>query len=157
METVHDSRINVAQEGGFVVRLILQGTGASEVLSQDASLVGDIYYELNFLDFDIPVDIQIPPECATPEDTSDLGFPIPEDATNIVQLGGLISFSTGMGVLEAGEFYKTEMAAAGCTGVDESGGAEGLILTFSGCPDGNAQIAIVPEGGGSNVSIIPLP
>jgi hypothetical protein len=151
VETLENGRLNVAKDGGFVVRLILDGTGYSEVLSNDASLLGEIYYELNNLDFGQPVDIQPPAACTAPS----VDYPIPEDAANINDFGGFITFTTGLGVLEAADFYKTEMPKIGCTGVEEFGGAEGLVLTFTGCPEGTVQVAITPEGEGSSVSILP--
>jgi hypothetical protein len=63
VETIDDSRIYIARDGGYVVRLFIDGTGRVSVLSGDPSLSGDVYYELNYLDFDTPVDIQIPPGC----------------------------------------------------------------------------------------------
>jgi hypothetical protein len=55
--------IYLAADGGYVVRIIMQGTGASTLLnSVDGD--GDIYYELNYLDFNTPVDITIPTGCA---------------------------------------------------------------------------------------------
>jgi hypothetical protein len=63
VETINESRIYVARDGGHVVRLFIDGTGRVSVLSGDPSLSGDVYYELNYLDFDTPVDIQIPPGC----------------------------------------------------------------------------------------------
>lgn len=63
VETINESRIYIAKDGGYVVRLFIDGTGRVSVLSGDPSLLGDVYYELNYLDFDTPVDIQIPPGC----------------------------------------------------------------------------------------------
>jgi hypothetical protein len=54
--------IYLAQEGNYVVRLVMQGVGASNLLN---GIDGDgvIYYELNYFDFDQPVTITVPAGC----------------------------------------------------------------------------------------------
>lgn len=55
--------IYLAADGGYIVRVVMQGTGSSTLLnSVDGD--GDIYYELNYLDFNVPVEVAIPTGCA---------------------------------------------------------------------------------------------
>jgi hypothetical protein len=54
--------IYLAADGDYVVRVVMQGTGSSNLLNGiDGD--GDIYYELNYLDFDVAVEISAPTGC----------------------------------------------------------------------------------------------
>jgi hypothetical protein len=156
VENLSKGRLNLAVEGGFLVRLILVGSGRNEALSMDPDLVGDVYYELNFLDFNQPVDIQVPKSCQA-EGGADSGFPLPQDASQINQFAGILSFQTELSMAEAADFYQTEMQALGCSPAQEMGSAEGLILAFDDCPDGGAQVVLAPEGDHTLVTILKMP
>lgn len=55
--------IYLAADGGYVVRVVMEGVGGSTLLN-GVDGDGDIYYELNYLDFDVPVEITVPAGCA---------------------------------------------------------------------------------------------
>jgi len=157
VEEIENGVLNVAKEGGYVVRLILEGSGKNEFLSRDPNLTGHIYYELNFSDFNQPVDIQIPRSCAGGEDAG-YPIPLPEDAQDITQFGTLLTFTTGLSVEATAEFFQTELTALGCSEGLVSGSAEeGLIIFYENCPDGNPQLTIEPSGETTSVTVIMLP
>lgn len=53
--------LNVSQEGNYVVRLILEGSGESELLAP--GVTGDLYYELNLIPQETPFEITVPDNC----------------------------------------------------------------------------------------------
>jgi len=140
--------IYLAQEGNYVVRLVMQGVGASNLLN---GIDGDgaIYYELNYFDFDQPVAISVPAGCS---DDAAANYPILPDATEQNAIGGFITYRTGVSFAEAVAFYKTEMAAAGWTLSQELGAEPALNLLFAQNGE-QVGITIVSEGQGLIISI----
>ena len=61
--TAVNGDIFLAVDGGFVVRIVMTGRGSSNLLN-GVDGDGDINYELNYLDFDVPVGITVPTGCA---------------------------------------------------------------------------------------------
>lgn len=53
--------LNVAEDGNYVVRLILEGSGESELLAPGVE--GDLYYELNLTPSETPFEITLPENC----------------------------------------------------------------------------------------------
>jgi hypothetical protein len=112
MEEIYDGRINIAKNGGYVVRLWIEGLGQSEVLSSSDKIDGDIYYELNFFDFNVPVEIKPPTVCPLEVEVSS-DFPIMSDAFEYAAFPGLISYKSYLTFDEVVEFYRTEMENLG--------------------------------------------
>jgi len=127
MKEIYDGRIYIAKEGGFVVRLWIEGLGQSELLSGSTVLDGDIYYDLNFFDFNIPLEIVPLAECPA-EVTSD--YPIMDDAFELSTFPGLTSYQTYYSFDEVVAFYKVEMEALGWAVTDEFVSSPAAILTF---------------------------
>ena len=139
--------IYLAAEGGYVVRIVMQGVGSSNLLNSiDGD--GDIYYELNYLDFDSPVVITVPDGCGD----AAADYPILADATEQNAIAGFISYRTGTSFAEAVAFYKTEMAAAGWTLTQETGVEPVLSLIFSQNGE-QVEVFIVSDNQGVIISI----
>lgn len=156
VQELDQARLYIAKDGGFIVRLLIDGKGTTEVLSGDTTLVGQVHYQLDYYDFDEPVEIQAPEQCAQ---TGDLEYPIPDDAQNVTNFAGIISFSTGLSMNDTADFYETEMAALGCSEPEKLSSETGVILTYDDCPNGPVQIIISPDadGAGSSVTIFAQP
>ena len=110
-----EGRLYIAKDGNYVVRLIMNGFGSSEVLSGDPNLEGDINYELNFIESLEPITLSPPEDCTSvnPETST---YPLLEDAYDIFSMGPEITtYETNTSFEEAVEFYKTEMTANGWT------------------------------------------
>ncbi len=133
-----DGHLYVAPEG-HVVRLVIDGVGMSAVLTGGLDLTGDIHYELNYFDFDAPVDISPPPECE--ELTSE--FPMLEDAFNISSFTGLLTYSTNAEFDAVVDFYKGEMAADGWSLAQEFIFAPAATLSFN--RDGSTALVTIGE------------
>ncbi len=155
VETIDESRIYIAREGGFVLRLTIDGTGRVSVLSGDPSLLGDVYYELNYSHFGVPVDVQIPPGC--PGGVAEAEYPVPQDAVKLTTIAGVTTFESQSLVDDVATFYKTEMPALGCGEAQESGSGQTLTLTFA-CPAGAITVLLSPiEPAGTSAVIHKVP
>lgn len=139
-----DGRIYLARDGGYVVRVLIAGRGVNEGLSQDAALEGDISYELNFYDFDLPITVAIPEGCAdTGQDTA---VPIPDDASEITQFGDILSFSTGLSLEATADFYENEMPDYGCSEPEVVGDGSSMVsMNFNNCEFGSVQIILTVD------------
>jgi hypothetical protein len=150
-------RLYIAQDGGYVVRMVLDGRGQNTILSDAPDLIGDVHYEINYFGQNQPVDIAPPANCA--EDTgggvvSNGDYPIPEGATDLVAITGITTFSSAQTVEDLAEFYKTEMVAAGWTAGEEISlpGLVTLIFTKDG-KTATITITADPSTGKTQVAI----
>jgi len=156
VRSISNGELHVARDGSYTVRLLLEGRGVNVLLSNNPVLEGDVFYELNFYDFDAPVTIEVPAACAAPEETS-LDIPLPEDATNVAQVSpDFITYTTGESVEDVMEFYETEMLAHGCT-LQSSNGSNATgtaTMAFEDCDFGSVQIIILAES--SDVTLVTI-
>ena len=130
------------------MRVVLIGQGVNEGLSQDAALEGEIYYEINFYDFNAPVSFEIPGSC-TEVGSEDNAIPLPEDASDISQFGEIINFSTSLSLSETETFYTNEMPSYGCTDPEVVGDGSSMVsMNFSNCEFGSIQIILTLEDEG---------
>lgn len=152
---VTDGTIYLARDGGYVVRLELNGTGPSEMLSGDADLVGRLAYSLDYYDFNQPLQIVPPAGCEqiTPEAVPE--YPVTADAYQLSSTFGIVSYKSDLPLEEVAQFYRDEMAAAGWTLTDEFSGGPAVLMTFSG-EAGTVQVTLgFDEASGSvDVGII---
>jgi hypothetical protein len=149
VRSIEQGRLYVAQPGGYVVRVLLEGRGTSDVLTGNPNLEGDVHYQLDFLDFDQPVDIAIPPQCAS---AAQADFPVLNDAFEVTSGGGLYSYKSNHTFDEAVAFYRAEMVAAGWTaGVESVAAPTGLMLFNRGAEQ--ATVTIQQVEGGITVAI----
>ena len=142
--------VYMAQEGGYILRLEINGSGTSEMLSGVPDQVGDITYELNYYDFDQPLDIVPPEGCA--QDMAELTFPVTEDAYQLSQVLGITSYKTDLPLEEVIQFYRDEMAANGWTLVEEFIAGPVALLSFSS-DSGAAQITISQDEASGTVDV----
>ena len=149
-ESLEDGKLYIAQDTLTVVRGVLDGTGVSEVLSQDPNLVGDIYYEINFFDFDAPVDVVVPAGCADGAESEESVFPMTEDASEITQFADeILTYITALSVSDAADFYEDQMPALGCgEATTQSQGEDSITMLFPDCETGDVTVLIFSEGEG---------
>ena len=142
---LQEGTLHIARNGGYVVRLVLAGIGVNQGLSQDASLEGDVYYELNFYDFDQPVSINVPEGCAG---SSSAGpeVPMPEDAYEVAQFGDILTFATTLSLEDVADFYEDTMPSYNCSEPVVVGDGSSMIsMQYNGCDFGDVQIMLVLE------------
>jgi len=147
---VEQGSIFVARQGGYVVRVVIEGTGYSEVLSGDPTLEGQISYELDFTPSDQPIEI-LPPEGCAGADDSD--YPVLDDAFDITSVVGLYSYYTNYSFDDVVSFYKTQMAAAGWALSDELLASPVGMLAFTRA-DEQVQVLISGDPGTGVLNVI---
>ncbi|MEX2143983.1 MAG: hypothetical protein WD740_05255 [Anaerolineales bacterium] len=125
---ITNGAIYVAKDGGYVVRMLLEGRGVSSLLAGDETLEGDILYQLDFTPVPSVGEITLPEGCVGATESD---FPMLPDASNTASFAGFLSYSTASELTAASDFYKSEMAAAGWTLTDESLIANFVTLRFS--------------------------
>ena len=62
-ESFTEAYVDIAREGGHLVRLVLIGTGLNNTFTVDQSEPRDIVFELNFLEFDTITEFTTPEGC----------------------------------------------------------------------------------------------
>jgi hypothetical protein len=62
-ETLTEAYVDIAREGGFLVRLVLSGTGYNNTFTVDQSEPRDIEFELDFSEFDTITEFTTPESC----------------------------------------------------------------------------------------------
>ena len=152
VEEITGGAVFVAKLGGYLVRLEMAGRGTSEMLSGDPALVGDVTYLLNYFDFDQPVTIAPPEECAAQAGGGTSEFPMVEDATEVFAMAGLTSYTSKLDFEAVLQFYKDQMPQAGWTLAEEFvAGPLGLLTFTSG--DRSAQVTVTYDQGSDQVSV----
>lgn len=143
VQELSSGSIYVAKEGGYVVRLVLEGVGVSELLTGNGGLQGEIYYQLDFEPEPDGVTITLPEGCEDSE-VPESEFPVLDDASNVAAFGGFYSYRTTYDFETVVDFYKTELAAAGWTLEDEISAGTTAALNFS-MGARNLSLAIVAD------------
>lgn len=152
---VMNGHLYIAKEGGFLVSMIVDLEGNAEEFLTGLDSVEDatVRMEFNLQDINEPIEILLPEGCEE-QAAGDLDYPILEDATDLFNMFGMISYTTAVSVDEAIEFYQNEMAELGYTySEDESfifGSTAMLVFNSS---DGSVSINISESEGETSVLI----
>jgi len=145
--------VYIAKEGGYLVRLAMNGRGTSEMLSGTQDLVGDITYGLDYFDFNQPVDITPPKGCVQESSESNASnYPVTADAYQLSQVQGITSYKTDLPLEEVIQFYRDEMPAAGWKLEDEFVTGPIALLSFSG-DAGAVQVTLSFDAGTGAVDV----
>jgi hypothetical protein len=117
----------IAQDGNYVVRMVVDGVGTMDLFDEGADEEGTVHLEYNVTDVGADIEIEIPEGC---EETGS-EFPMMEDAANQASFGGFTSYETAASVDEVVAFYEEEMAALGYeAGEDQFIAEDTAILSF---------------------------
>ena len=153
--TLESGSIYVAQEGGYLVRMLLVGMGTNELIGGDGSVPGQLTYQLDFVPVD-SVTIEIPEGCELVEDGAEDSavntgdYPAMPDASNISSFGGIFSYETSAAIEDVIDLYKTELAAAGWSLDQEIAAGATALLSFTQ-GDRLLSVAINQDTSGSGV------
>jgi hypothetical protein len=158
LQALHDGRLYAAKTGGFVVKLTLDGTGSSELLTGEPEFVGQLNYEVSHHDFGQPLEIAPPVECIQVDSIQE-GLELPRlfDAFGELTYPGFTIYRTGFKYQESVLFYRGEMINQGWNLLDELDDGQFALLTFSNDLFA-VQIAIQedPETGEVVIAIIQI-
>lgn len=147
-----DGVLNVAKDGNYVVRLILEGRGSSEVLAPGVS--GELFYELNFTPSETPFEIEVPANCTSlgvtdtgdGDTDGDTGDGDGGDAAEIV----ISQMSTSVSHQCQGGNVVVEGASNSIT---LTGTCNEVVVNSAGNSiDIEAASAIIVNGGGNNIT-----
>jgi len=103
--------VYVAKEGGWLVRMTMEGEGVFDELADEAQF-GTLKLQIDIMDINQTFDFIIPADCEG-EGAGGTDFPIVEDAYNVSSLGTLLTYKTDMPFAEVLAFNRDELAAAG--------------------------------------------
>jgi hypothetical protein len=148
-----EGNIWVAADGGYVVRILMEGVGSTGLLGDVSGTKGQMSYELNYFGFNEPVEINPPPGC---DGEGEGEFPIMEGAQNLTSIAGVQTYTTDQPFDTVVDFYKNEMAAAGWSPEIETVSENLASLNYT--KDGqNVQINVLEDltSGGFLVAIVP--
>jgi hypothetical protein len=148
---ITNGAIYIARDGGYVVRLLLEGRGVSSLLSGEEELEGDIFYQLDLTPTASVGEITAPEGCAP---ATEADFPIMPDATSVASFQGFVNYQSPSDLQVVLDFYSLEMPAAGWTLIDESVMANVGLLRFT-MDDRTVSVAVSYDAnlGMSNVII----
>jgi hypothetical protein len=132
LQEMKEGKLYVAETGRYVVKLTLEGTGSSELLTGDPEFIGQVSYELSYHDFGQPMEISPPIECIQ-VDSIQQGLDLPRlfDAFGEVTYPGITTYRTGFKYQESVLFYRGEMINAGWNLLDIVDDGVFALLTFS--------------------------
>lgn len=142
LQELKEGKLYLAQTGGFVIKLTLEGMGSSELLTGDPELIGQVRYELSYHDFGQPMEISPPVECIQ-VDSIQQGMDLPRlfDAFGEVTYPGIATYRTEFKYQESILYYRGEMINAGWNLLDVVDDGRFALMTFSNDLFG-VQIAI---------------
>jgi hypothetical protein len=148
-----DGNIWVAADGGYVVRILMEGVGSTGLLGDTSAAEGQMSYELNYFGFNEPLEINPPPGC---DGEGESEFPVMEGAQNLTSIAGIQTYTSDQPFDSIVDFYKSEMAAAGWETNIES--ITDSVASLNYTKDGaDVQINVIedPASGGFLVAIVP--
>ncbi len=105
----------VAEDGGFVVKDVMNWQGGEGLLGGSSQTKGDGKWTWELSDVNQPITIKAPENCGGAAE----GLPMIQDASEKAQLGDMITYKTGSSLADAVAFYQKEMSAAGWTAEGE--------------------------------------
>jgi len=139
--------IYVARDGGYIVRMLLQGTGVSQLISAEGGPLGQIDYQLDFEPAPDGVSIS-PPEGCAEDESQPVDYPVLDDATNPTSFGGFYSYQTEKSFDVAVDFYLTRLAEDGWT-LEENNSAGGTAAMLFSKDGTRINVVISPVADGA--------
>lgn len=124
MDTV-DGHIYVAKDGGYMVRMIIDGTGdVGDFSGSGGATQGTLHIEMNLTHINEPAQIEAPADCQSFDggfgpNTGDTNsgkadeYPVTDDAAAVFAMEGMTTYTTAMPVSDVMVFYQERMAERG--------------------------------------------
>jgi len=106
-----EGHVYVAKEGGWLVRLAMEGEGVFDELAEEPEF-GTMRIQIDITDINQPLEFPIPAECEG-EGVGGTEWPIMEDAYEVSSFGGFLTYKTDMPLEAVLNFYREELSAAG--------------------------------------------
>ncbi len=149
--------IFVAKDGGFLVRMVSDMEGDSTFMEGFEGIKDAVMHiEFNMTDINAAFEILPPAGCEGQGPDAEPPFPVLEDATDLFNFPGMMSYSTAVSAEDAITFYQEAMAEAGYTfAEDESFITTGLAnLVFNSETLGAVSISISENNGVTSIAVL---
>lgn len=146
-----EGHIYISREEGYLVRLSLEADGQNLSMGEgeDGTGEGHIVYQIDYSDFNQPIEITEPEGCGA----SDSEFPLLPDAVDVNSFGDVLTYNTSTGFEDAVAFYKTEMVAAGYTLESEFASDPTALLSFE--KEGETvSVSVIDNPSGDGLSVV---
>jgi hypothetical protein len=103
----------VAQDGGYLVRLVIDAEGQMDFFDQDTVGTGTMRMEFNLTDVNEPIEIAPPADCGSEGGAASSDLPMLEDAYDVSSFAGFVSYLTNTSFEDTVAFYEEALAAEG--------------------------------------------
>ena len=157
-----DGHIYVAKEGGYLVRMVMDGVGRIDIFGDGTDQTGNIHIELNSLDVNQPIDIQPPADCQSfdfeiPDFAAqESPYPVYEGNTDLFVFDDITSYQVVASIADVVAFYRAEMPAAGYTElVDRSFVSDTAAVLYFSLNDKVFVVTISDSEGTLYVQVVP--
>ena len=110
--------VYVAKDGGYIVSMILDGTGPMDFLGGTEDDYGTMHLDYNLTDINESFEISLPEGCDASADQGGSEFPVTEDAYELSSFSGFTSYKSDLPFTDIVAFYETVLSEAGWTQVE---------------------------------------
>jgi hypothetical protein len=143
--------VYVAQEDGYVVRLVADGVGSAGALAGESTETADgsVHIVYDVFDVNQPIDIEPPAEC----EVGSAAYPVMEGATELVTIPGGVIYKVAGSMVDVVSFYDTAMEARGFARSDDTVSTEEMALLEYVHSDGSV-VTLVLKSDGAIVSVL---
>ena len=124
-----EGHVYVAQDGGYVTRMVIDGVGTVDLLDQGVEEEGNLHLEYNVTDVGAEFDVEPPESC----EEAGTQYPTLEGAADLTSIAGFTSYTVEAELDDVVAFYEDEMAALGYQQpeAEQIFSEESAILTFT--------------------------
>lgn len=138
----------------IVVRTIGEGqvSASTDLLGEEVAS-GSVLWEYNLTGLNQPVEIALPEACVESAGQS-ADYPIPENAVDVANYSGFVSFTSPDSMQTVADFYRTQLPAQGWE-TNETMSTEAVIMIAAGKDDVVINVMITSTGSGTSVVISP--
>ena len=138
-----EGHVYISQELGYVVRMIVDGTGKIDLFDTGEMEDSAIHMEYNVTDVNAPFVIEPPAECA--DAGSD--YPVMEGATELASMMGFTSYKIEAPLDDVIAFYEAEMAALGYDADEEQMIFEDTAILGYSLDGGRVNVTVTEDAG----------
>ena len=104
-----EGHVYVAQDGGYVTRMVIEGVGTVDLLDQGVEEEGELLLEYNVTDVGAEFDVELPEGC----EEAGAQYPTFEGAADLASFAGFTTYTVEAELDDVVAFYEDEMTALG--------------------------------------------
>lgn len=138
----------VASGGGFIVRYLLTTEGNADFFGD--GIEGTLTWQYELSDVNQPVTIELPADCPA----GMVDAPQLQDASNVLNLPGMLTYDTPSSLADAAAFYQVQIPALGWEPLGEPAITETTALLDFAQGDQKMTVIITAGDGGTKVHIV---